>query len=207
MLYGKRISQFTHLVCALAIALGAASLASADLVLKGGNDRQQLAIDEIYANRIPAVWRTSHPIKVNILTDREMNAYIRAGSDQKMQSSDDDDTIDGIYEGGPPTITLRGNTDSESMPLTFAHEYGHFVWESELTRADRSRYIAIYQRQKRDHHLVTEYAATDVHEGFAEAFSYYVMARNSLLRRDEASCRFLDEVLQRASAAQPIPDR
>jgi hypothetical protein len=190
-------------VCAAAFLTFTCAESRADVFVRGGSTDQQHRIHAIYESQLPAEWQTVFPVHVNILTDDSMNAYIRGGSDEHMRDGDTDDAIDGIYEDGPPTITLRGSIDRDALPFTFAHEYGHFFWQNGLTQADRSRYTALYGQQKRAHHLVTDYAAADVHEGFAEAFSYYVMERQILSYRDERSCEFLDNVLNRYRLQHP----
>lgn len=201
MLYTQRSSHpFSVALCSIAVLVLNCTVASADLDIQGGTPDQQQQIRCIYHTRMPVAWQTARTVKISILNDGDMNAYIRGGSDEHMLSGDADDTIDGIFEDGPPIITLRGSTDCDAIPFTFAHEFGHFFWQNELTNADRNRYADIYNRQRRDHHLVTDYAATDVHEGFAEAFSYYVIARLTLAHRDPVSCKFLDAILRRRSA-------
>jgi hypothetical protein len=200
MKYQKRL-PFSLGVAFCAAALFAISCSNvlADLDIQGGSPDQREQIRNIYNNRVPSAWRTARMVNIHILNDVDMNAYIRDGSDEHMLSGDADDTIDGIFEDDPPTITLRGSSACDAIPFTFAHEFGHFFWQNELTKADRCRYANIYGRQKRSHHLVTDYAGVDVHEGFAEAFSYYVIARKTLARRDALSCKFLDAVLERSA--------
>jgi hypothetical protein len=107
-------------------------------------------------------------------------------------TSDDNNDIDGVFEDSPPRVTLRMSGSSMPDMFTFAHEYGHYVWFDLLSGSDRKRYQAIYQKQRSQRHLVTEYAGTNVEEGFAEAFSFYVAAPSMLAHRDLESSRFLD---------------
>jgi len=188
---------FHAALCAVAIIAFACPQAPCDLIFRGGSLEQQTRIRAIYDSHVPSEWRTSVAIRVNLLSDSQMKAYVNDGSSDHMQNSDSDESVDGIYEDGPPTITLRKSTDGDTMPLTFSHEFGHFFWQYELSRTQRAQYVDIYARQRHSHHLVTDYAGVDVHEGFAEAFSYYVVDRQILASRDVSSCDFLDKVLHR----------
>lgn len=163
---------------------------------------QQKLIRGLYDTIIPQCWRTNAVVKVNILNDRDMNGYIREGSDDHFANTEADDSIDGIYESGPPTITLRGSITNLSLPYTFAHEYGHYFWQSQLTAQDRKAYSEIYNREKKARHLVTEYAQDGVDEGFAEAFSFYVVSKVILSKKDASSTKFLDDVLSRSGKVQ-----
>jgi hypothetical protein len=128
-----------------------------------------------------------------------MMVYITRGQNYQASDADDDDTIDGIYEDQPSRITLRGSTSPNDLPYTFAHEYGHYTWQAFLTRSDRARYAQVYKHQLKAHHLVTDYAATNLDEGFAEAFSFYIVNRSELDKRDHESCKFLDDLVARLS--------
>ncbi|MDR3709371.1 MAG: hypothetical protein P4L33_13810 [Capsulimonadaceae bacterium] len=206
MFYQAR-SPYIALIWLLAAVFIAAATprADADLAIQGGSQAQQQLLRQIFTSRIPAPLRQGATLFVNILTDRQMNAYIHYGNSAHMSSNDAADAIDGIFEDGPPTITLRGATDQCALPFTFVHEFGHFFWQNGLTKTDRSRYGEVYSKQKRAHSLITEYAATDVHEGFAEAFSYYILSKTTLRHRDPLSCAYLDNVFGRVgNASQPV---
>ena len=72
-----------------------------------------------------------------------MEAYLaegQPGADPDQSSHTDEGEIDGIFEDDPPRITLRiPDTDPPDM-FTFAHEYGHYVWFSLLSKDDRKHY-------------------------------------------------------------------
>lgn len=199
-------SSTSHVACfaliiALAFALAVFGQTRADLLLRGGQSSQQAQLQQVYNSQIPSVLKSSAPLPVTILGDHDMLLYITHGQNYQASDADDDDTIDGIYEDRPSRITLRGSTDSTDLPYTFAHEYGHYVWQTFMTKADRSRYARIYKHQLKAHHLVTDYAATDLDEGFAEAFSFYIVNKPELNRRDDQSCQFLDDLLAKMTAA------
>lgn len=148
-------------------------------------------------HHIPRMFQPKARVTVRNLSDHQMAAYLSGGDsavDQDSKSSHtptgDDDDIDGIYENGPPRITLRIPKSGSVDMMTFTHEYGHYVWFNLLSKNDRSRYEKIYKRQAAANHLVTRYAATDLEEGFAEAFSFYVNQPLLLERRDSASSDF-----------------
>jgi len=198
MIRSLHVSQYVvyALAATFAVAILCVRPAHADLAISGAGSAQQAQIKSIYAGMIPAVFKSTSALPVTVLGDHDMNSYIDRGSGQSADTNDDD-TIDGIFEDAPSRITLRGSTDASDMPFTFAHEYGHYVWETFLTKADRDNYGKIYKTQLRAHRLITDYAATDVFEGFAEAFSFYIVDKNQLSRRDNLSCQFLDDVLAR----------
>lgn len=180
------------------------SRAQADIVVDGADPTWNHNIQDWCDHHIPTAYRTRDHIMVRLLNDRQMTAYLDSGKPddssndrQQHQSPDsnnanDDNDIDGVFEDGPPRVTLRLSGASMPDMFTFAHEYGHYVWFDLLSAADRKHYQAIYQKQRAQKHLVTDYAGTDVEEGFAEAFSFYVAAPTMLSHRDAESSRFLD---------------
>lgn len=127
------------------------------------------------------------------MTEPELIDYINSGSGahkSKTPTVSNTDDIDGVYDRNPPRIAVEvenGRVDN----FTFAHEYGHYVWFELMTKADRRAYEAIYKQSRSDRHLVTDYAAVSVDEGFAEAFSFYVNLPQDLQHRDAVSYNFL----------------
>lgn len=166
--------------------------ARADLEITGASTSQRDTLQSIFNNHIPARFRTKDEIDVQVFDRQAMLDYIHEG-EPADQSADQagDDTIDGIYEDGPPTVTLRSTPNLDDLSFTFSHEYGHYVWQDLLTKAQHKEYAAIYYKERAAHHLVTAYAATELDEGFAEAFSFYAMAPPILQKRDPLSYRFL----------------
>jgi hypothetical protein len=167
----------------------------ADIVVKGSVGEKADELNVWCAHHIPACFRPKSDVVVRQLTDSEMNAYLNSGNpgNQNDRSGNDDsnDDIDGVFENDPARITLRLPNTGQLDMFTFAHEYGHFVWFNLMSRDDHKKYEAIYNHQRAVHHLVTRYASTDLEEGFAEAFSFYVGEPEILQHRDAASYDFL----------------
>jgi len=175
--------------------------AKADIAVDGADPVWNRTIQGWCDNHIAPAYRTQDHIVVRVLNDRQMMAYLEGGQNkgnsddrQSHQTSQGDDTsdIDGVFEDNPPRVTLRQSGSTMPDMYTFAHEYGHYVWFDVFSGADRKRYEGIYKRQRAQHHLVTDYAATDLEEGFAEAFSFYAAEPSMLVRRDSESSKFLD---------------
>lgn len=196
------------LVVAGGLCLSFHNPSRADIVVKGSVSQAAGDLNEWCARHIPTVFRPKADVVVRELNDSEMNAYLNAGEsadDQNDRNSSDDnsnDDIDGVFENDPPRITLRIPVDGPIDMFTFAHEYGHFVWFDLMSRDDHRRYAAIYNHSRATHHLVTRYSATNLEEGFAEAFSFYVGEPTILQHRDSASYTFLSDWETRAEQAQ-----
>ncbi len=153
-----------------------------------------------FTQHIPAKFQARGAFEVQPLPDFDMDEYLRGNApDDHSQnnshnnSEDDEDEIDGVFVDHPPRITLRVPESGKIDFDTFAHEYGHYVWFDLLTRSDRKRYGAVYDRQKAAHKLITDYAAESVEEGFAEAFAADINAPLALLHQDPLSYRFLSD--------------
>ncbi len=173
-----------------------AAPARAQISITAPSAAQARQMQAWYERHIPPRFRARSPILVRELDDAHMEAYLKGDDTDDaagpMSHADDDaGDIDGIFESGPDRITLRLCAPDGVDLFTFAHEYGHYVWFHLLSGDDRARYAAVYQRQLADHHLVTRYAATDLEEGFAEAFSFYACEPLMLAHRDPASFHFL----------------
>ncbi len=171
--------------------------ARAQLTVSAPSETQAHQLQSWYGHHVPPRFRANSPLAIRELNDAQMEAYLKgdAGGDSDNSSSHaDDDTgdIDGVFESSPDRMALRLPSEGDLDVFTFAHEYGHYVWFHLLTKDDRHRYEAIYKRQLAAHHLVTRYAATDLEEGFAEAFSFYVCEPPMLARRDAASYQYLN---------------
>lgn len=161
-----------------------------------------------FAQHIPAKFQARGTFQVHPLSDFDMDDYLHGadsdsssddGSQNNFQnnsqndSQDDDDEIDGVFVDHPPRIMLRVPASGKIDFYTFAHEYGHYVWFTLLSKDDRRRYEVLYDKQKAAHRLITDYAAENVEEGFAEAFAADANAPALLLRQDPLSYRFLSE--------------
>jgi len=169
--------------------------ARAQIVVTGPTTPAARTLTAWFTRHIPARFQARARFEVNPLSDGEMQDYLRAddGRDQDQSAHADDGDIDGVFEADPDRITLRIPSSGRPDLYTFAHEYGHYVWFNLLSRDDKRRYEGVYRRQKAAHHLVTRYAQTDVEEGFAEAFSFYLNDPALLLRRDASSSQFLSQ--------------
>ena len=111
--------------------------------------------------------------------------------------------IDGLYQNAIPTITLRASSPTADVSATFRHEYNHCLWLKALSSSQRVRHVSVYDRQRRDHHLgsvyaaisayaaISVYAAISAEEGFAEAFSLSIQEHDHLAQCDPLSCCFL----------------
>lgn len=179
-------------------AFGFTSPARAQLDVSAPSPIQARQLATWFEQHMPVRFRAHSRLTVRELTDRDMDAYLKADkdpSDNSFQSSGSDDNaeIDGVFEGDPDRIALRLPASGTLDMYTFAHEYGHFVWFHLLSRDDRRRYEGIYNKQRTAHHLVTRYASTDLEEGFAEAFSFYASEAPLLARRDPLSFQFFNQ--------------
>ncbi len=174
--------------------------AQAQMTVAGPPSPTAHALTAWFAQHIPAKFQAHGAFEVRPLSDFDMDEYLHGDdSDDHSQnnsqnnSQDDDDEIDGVFVPDPPRITLRVPDPGKIDFDTFAHEYGHYVWFDLLTRGDRKRYKAVYDKQKAAHKLITDYAAESVEEGFAEAFAADINAPLALLHQDPLSYRFLAE--------------
>lgn len=124
-----------------------------------------------------------------------MNAYLQDKAAAQSVRLVDADAVDGMYQNAAPTITLRASSPTADVSATFLHEYGHCLWLNALSPSQRTQYVNVYERQRRAHLLVSQYAAVSVEEGFAEAFSFYIRERDHLAKCDAPSCCFLTDAL------------
>jgi hypothetical protein len=201
-------------VLACSVAAGLMSLcihsvSRADIVVKGANGKKADELNVWCARHIPTVFRPQTDVIVHQLSDSQMNSYLAGDNkddNNNDRSSDDNDDIDGVFENDPPRITLRLPNDGQPDMFTFTHEYGHFVWFDLMSKNDRKQYESVYKRSRATHHLVTRYANTDLEEGFAEAFSFYINEAPVLQHRDPESYAFLAQWQQHADASDNQPD-
>ena len=166
----------------------------ADVSVSGGAYHQRAFIQSIYQTMIPARFHTRQTVAVHLLDDRQMATYLNSGDDSLSASHGENDTIDGVFEDGPPLITLRETRPDDEIQFTVAHEYGHYLWEHLMNRSEKVRYARIYRVQRSNGSLVSDYAGTSLNEGFAEAFSYYVNDGDELAGKDPLSMQFIDSL-------------
>lgn len=166
--------------------------ANAQVVVSGSSEAQAQKLQTWCEHHVPERYLAHSRLLVDILTDRQMDAYLsREQGDASHSAAADDGDVDGIFESDPDRITLRASDPDGPDNFTFGHEYGHYVWFHMLSKDDRNRYQKLYDRERAANKLVTRYAATDVEEGFAEAFSFYTCAPVMLEYRDPLSSQFL----------------
>ncbi len=150
------------------------------------------ALSSWFQQHVPVRFQARNKVEVQALPDAAMDDYLHSDPDNDAQNdADSDEEIDGVFTDDPPQIFLRVSDPTQIDYATFAHEYGHYVWFDLLSKDDRKRYKAIYDRQKSAHRLVSEYAAESLEEGFAEAFSFDIVDPAALQRQDFLSFQFL----------------
>lgn len=183
----------------LAASLCGSNPASASLRVVGEGPRAALW-QRLY-DALPAPWKTERTLLVQELTDAEMAAFLaRVGGNGSADRAESDSTVDGCYQksgrtkGEVGTIRLCRRLEGAQAELVFAHEYGHFIWDQKLVKAQRARYKTLWRQQKRAGHLVTKYAGEDVEEGFAEAVAYFLRQPATLQERDPESYRFFSDL-------------
>jgi hypothetical protein len=177
-------------VTALFLCLASVGSVKADVIFVGDPSAQKALV--AVCDRLPACCRAKASLCVKLLNDRDMNAYLaRAGAADIRY-----DAIDGVYDGDLSTITLRLAFPNADISATFAHEYGHFVWQRIFTKEQRKRYEQEYKAELRARNLISTYAAVSVEEGFAETFSAYVLTPSAVAAKCPASCHCLDELLR-----------
>jgi hypothetical protein len=202
-------------VCSLFVSLGLCvsvlAPVRAEISVSGTTPSSVHSLQSWCDQHIPLVYRTHSHLTVRVLSDPQMDSYLHSsndglshdqGNDDTDNSDDDLSDVDGVYENGPPRIAIRQNSDGDVDDFTFGHEYGHYVWFNLLSASDRQRYQRLYDHLKSSGHLVTRYAGTNVEEGFAEAFSFYLAAPPILAHRDPASYQFLNQWPSQPSVAR-----
>lgn len=187
----KNIFCFALWVCLSMLVTPAANAA---LTLMGGTPAQQNQVQRAY-DALPPCCHISCRVCVRLMDNSAMNAYLQDKAAAQSVRLADADAVDGLYQNAVPTIALRASSATADVSATFLHEYGHCLWLNTLSPSQRARYVNVYERQRRDHHLVSLYAAVSVEEGFAEAFSFYIRERDHLAKCDAPSCCFLTDAL------------
>ncbi|CCW36001.1 Peptidase MA superfamily [Chthonomonas calidirosea] len=170
--------------------------ARADLIFDSNTPHKEIW-QQVY-DSLPSALKTQKAVVVEVVSAKTMQQLF-----EKTMGQPCSDVVDGCYYSGgdridaDATILLLDTLQGDRARMVFAHEYGHFVWDQLLTSAERDAYKAVWQRQLRKHCLVSTYASTSVEEGFAEAFSAYVCARQKLDTCDVLSEKFLNKLVSR----------
>lgn len=192
------ICSATTLIVAQVFGLSTPSRAG--LLYSAPNANSSSKLNDWYLHHIPTVFQAHNDLFVNEYYDAQMDAYLTSGSADTSNLRNNDNSggdmsdVDGVFENDPPRLSLRIAPDGSVDFMTFAHEFGHYVWFIEMNDSERQRYSKLYHKQKSAHHLVTKYAETDTEEGFAEAFSFYVSQPAILAHRDSDSYQFLKQL-------------
>jgi hypothetical protein len=185
---------------------------SADASLQFDKEARHAALWRRIYDPLPAGWKCEQTIVVRDVPYAELNDgdENEEHSISDVNDGDEPETMtDGAYEpvdeesAAPASIRLLNTLDDEEAGLVFAHEYAHFIWDEQLTRAQRQNYRRIWQRQKRADSLVTEYASEDPTEGFAEAVSYFLRKPAVLRARDEKSWQFVLQLSKTVRSSEP----
>ena len=169
--------------------------AAAQVVVDSPATPTARALSAWFQQHVPVRFQARNKVEVQALPDAAMDDYLHADAgdadDTQNSDTDSDEEVDGVFTDDPPQIFLRVSDPTQIDYATFAHEYGHYVWFDLLSKDDRKRYKAIYDRQKAAHRLISDYAGESLEEGFAEAFSTDMVAPAALQRQDPLSFQFL----------------
>lgn len=95
------------------------------------------------------------------------------------------------YVGEDKIILYVEGRNNEQVFDTFLHELGHKVYYQDLNESQREEYKEIYENQTK---FISNYAKTEVEEGFAEDLMYYFQRAYSY-DMDDARYKLFDEVI------------
>jgi hypothetical protein len=192
------------LCIALAVSLIAPIPAQADLVLKSKFNDATTFPTSWYQQTIPSCFRSSANITLYAFDDHDMDRYLRSVglASGASCSKDGDLEIDGLFDNRRTSIFVRVSDQGAFNNQALTHEYGHYVWFRLFSKKDRGKYRKIYNGQRHNHFLISDYSYTNLEEGFAEAFAFYVISPNLLQQKDAASYAFLSQWQDKHSAAQ-----
>ncbi len=212
-LYTRALQMALSISALLALTvLSFAAPAQAQMIVAGPVTTTTLNLEEWYSRQLPPVFQARDILAVDPLADGPMDAYLKGngvdpGPDTSAHAGQGGEgQVDGIFVDHPARITLRVSQSGSLDLLTAAHEYGHYVWFNLLSKEDRRAYKDIYERQRRAGHLISDYATTNLEEGFAEAFSFYVNQPVALTQSDPESSQFLQawaDAHSRSAQVQP----
>lgn len=206
--FSKRISARVWRITLSCAALLIGALASAHVpaiaLIRSAHETERAPLWRKLYDQLPQPWKSRAVVVVREVSDREMDRLVREHGDgpsrDSQGDSQDEDEVQGFFEyAGPrenvPTIVLRDSLSVDEASFVFTHEYGHFVWEEKLSEREHDDYFRIWNRRRRDRHLVSDYARDSVIEGFAEAFAHHLRRPARLHQRDADSEQFLEDWL------------
>ncbi|CCW34503.1 hypothetical protein CTKA_00477 [Chthonomonas calidirosea] len=192
----KHLSMGTIFMAALLASLVGTKTVSAEL--RFYDDAPHASTWQAFYSQLPAIWKTDKIIIVQEVSHQQLAQIFKETYGYVPANVND---MDGCYQFGgeridaDATISILNTLHGDAAIEVFAHEYGHFVWDQLLDRAQRAAYRQLWQQQKAQHRLVTGYAATSPEEGFAETFAYFFCNRNELHAKDRPSETFLSALL------------
>lgn len=189
------------------------ALAGLLLPLRAGHGRVVVAGPETpatqtlntwYGRTLPACFQARDRVWLYPLGDRAMDSYLKSvGLEDGTSYAGGNGEILGVFAERQKRISLRVSPAGGVDLQTLTHEYGHYVWFHLLNTRDRKQYRGIYKRQAQTRALVSHYAGTNLEEGFAEAFAFYVRQPARLQAKDPISFRFLADWA--AARRRPFP--
>jgi hypothetical protein len=194
------ICRHTYRVIGLVSVLSLCLASSSDALVRPSRETERAATWRKLYDQFPEAWKSRAVVVVREVSDREMNRLVREREEGESRDSDDNE-VQGFFEySGPredvPTIVLRESLQLEDASFVFTHEYGHFIWEEKLSEQERDDYFQIWNRQRRNRRLVSQYANDSVAEGFAEVFAHYLRKPARLHKRDSLSEQFLEDWME-----------
>jgi hypothetical protein len=200
-------------VCGICIALavGITSIsrpAQANIVVKSKLTPATSSLTTWYEQTIPSSFRSPANITLYAYNNHEMDNYLRSVGlfDGTSYASGGPGEIEGLFDNRHLRISVRISEQGTFDNQVLTHEYGHYVWFKLLDKNDRNQYRLIYNTQRRNHHLISDYADTNLEEGFAEAFAFFITSPNSLQQKDQLSYGFLSDWQTRHNIASQIAD-
>lgn len=170
--------------------------AHAQIVVAGPSTPTTQALSAWYEHTLPPCFRATDRVTLYSLDNHDMDRYLKSvglEDGASYASALGDGEITGLFAERQKRISLRVSPDGTFDQQTLTHEYGHYVWFHRLTKNDRKQYRGLYKRQAETRALVSNYAETNLEEGFAEAFAFYIQQPAVLKAKDPVSFQFLAE--------------
>lgn len=188
----------THKIFATLIALTGLLLplraTHAQVVINGPETSATQTLNTWYTQSLPACFQARDRVALYPLNDRDMDHYSKSvglEDGASYESDNGDGEIMGLFADRQKRISVRVASNGAMDLQTLTHEYGHYVWFHVFSKDDRKQYKELYKRQAASRALVSNYAETNLEEGFAEAFAFYIEQPDKLKSRDSASFQYL----------------
>lgn len=200
----------THKIFATLIALTGLLLplraARAQVVINGPETSATQTLNAWYTQSLPACFQARDHVALYPLNDHDMDRYLKSvglEDGTSYESDSGDGEIMGLFANRQKRISVRVASNGAMDLQTLTHEYGHYVWFHVFSKDDRKHYKELYKRQMGLRALVSDYAETNLEEGFAEAFAFYIQQPDKLQSRDSASFQFLTNWVAAHQSACP----